>query len=167
MEPMSALPIEDKAAMALAVVPQDGIEFIRLGEVGMPAIRSVAERWHALLTNEGEIDLDVLFEPPMNHFIAGGLLGTAGLFFTLCIRRFILAYRRSESLSSAQWFVRAIRCLIIALTAAAWAAGIYWNQTWLLIIGLVIICQELYEGAILGAALRTGRQIEKGETPFG
>jgi hypothetical protein len=123
--------------------------------------------WHALLTDGGEIDVDVWFEPPMNRFIAGGLLAMAGLFFALCIRRLIFAYRRSGSLSSAQWFVRGIRCLIIALTAAAWAAGLYWSQTWLLIIGLVIICQELYESAILGAALRTGRQIEKGATPFG
>jgi hypothetical protein len=99
--------------------------------------------------------------------LQGGCWPWPAFFFVLCIRRFIFAYRRSGSLSGAQWFVRGIRCLIIALTAAAWAAGLYWNQTWLLIIGLVIICQELYESAILGAALRTGRQIEKGATPFG
>jgi hypothetical protein len=53
------------------------------------------------------------------------------------------------------------------LTAAALAAGFFWGQSWLLIIGLVILSQELYEGFILGAALRTGRQVEKGATPFG
>ena len=110
--------------------------------------------------------MNVLFEPPWNRLIAGGLLGTAGLFMSLCVRRFMLAYRQSGGLSSAQWFVRAIRCLLIALTATAWAAGFFWGQSWLLIIGLIIICQELYEGAILGSALRTGQQIEKGETPF-
>ncbi len=104
-----------------------------------------------------------LFEPPVNRLIAGGLLGLAGLSITLCIRRFVLAYRQVGHLASAQWFVRAIRCLLIALTTAAWAAGFWWNQPWLLIIGLIIICQELYEGAILGAALRTGMRLEQSE----
>jgi hypothetical protein len=56
--------------------------------------------------------------------------------------------------------VRALRWLLMALTAAAWAAGFFWNQSWLLIIGLIIICQELYEGAILGVVLRTGMRFE-------
>ena len=110
--------------------------------------------------------MDVWFQPPINRIIAAMLIGLAFLFFSLCTRRFVFAYRRTGDLSSAQWFVRAIRCLIIALTAIAWSAGFFWDQSWLLIIGLIILCQELYEGAILGAALRTGRQIEKGETPF-
>ncbi len=109
--------------------------------------------------------MDVLFQPPINRLLSGILLGIAGLFFSLSIRRFVFAYRRAGDLSSAQLFVRAIRCLIIALTAA-WSAGFFWNQSWLLIIGLIILCQELYEGAILGAALRTGRQIEKGQSPL-
>ncbi len=53
--------------------------------------------------------------------------------------------------------------MLIALTAGAWAAGFFWKQPWLLIIGLVIICQELYEGAMIGSALRTGAKIERGE----
>lgn len=109
--------------------------------------------------------MGIFFEPPINLLLSGILLGTASLFFSLCARRFIFAYRQTGGLSSAQWFVRATRCLIIALTTAAWSAGFFWNQSWLLIIGLIILCQELYESAILGAALRTGRQIEKGETP--
>lgn len=110
--------------------------------------------------------MDIFFEPPLNRLIAGGLLGIAVWFLSLCARRFMFAYRQAGALSSAQWFVRAIRCLLIALTATAWAAGFFWGQSWLLIIGLIIICQELYEGAILGAALRTGQKIEKGRTPF-
>jgi hypothetical protein len=110
--------------------------------------------------------LDLLFAPPVNLIIAGILLGIAALYFSLCTRRFVFAYRQTGGLSSAQWFVRAIRCLIIALTAAAGSAGFFWNQSWLLIIGSIILCQELYEGAILGAALRAGQQIEKRETSF-
>jgi hypothetical protein len=110
--------------------------------------------------------LDYWFEPPINRLLAGGLLGIAGLSFSLCIRRFILACRQAGGMASAQWFVRAIRWLLIALTALAWAAGFFWSQSWLLIIGLIILAQELYEGAILGAALRTGQQIEKGKSPL-
>lgn len=36
METMSALPIEDKVAMALAVVPRTGVKFIRSGEQQIP-----------------------------------------------------------------------------------------------------------------------------------
>jgi hypothetical protein len=38
METMSALPIEDRAAMALAVIPRAGVEFIRVG-TGQVAVR--------------------------------------------------------------------------------------------------------------------------------
>jgi hypothetical protein len=61
--------------------------------------------------------LDYWFEPPINRLLAGGLLGIAGLSFSLCIRRFILACRQAGGMASAQWFVRAIRWLLIALTA--------------------------------------------------
>ena len=108
--------------------------------------------------------MDFLFESSLNRLIVGGLLGIAGLAAILCVRRFIFAYRQAGELSSGQWFVRAIRCLIIALTAGAWAAGFFWNQSWLLIIGLVILCQELYETAILGVVLRSGMRIEDKST---
>jgi hypothetical protein len=39
METMSALPIEDRVAMAMAVVPRDGIDFIRSGQIRMPVTR--------------------------------------------------------------------------------------------------------------------------------
>lgn len=106
------------------------------------------------------------FTSPLNHWIAGLLLGLALLFAVLSLRRFVLAYR-THGLTSAQWFLRAIRCLLLALTGTAWAAGFFWKQAWLLIIGLVILGQELYEGAVLGAALRTGRDIDRGKAPFG
>lgn len=104
--------------------------------------------------------MDVLFEPPLKHLLAGGLLATASLFVTLSIKRFILAYRRAGRLASAQWVVRAMRCLIVALTAGAWAAAFFWHQSWLLIVGVVILGQELYEMAILGVVLRRGMRTE-------
>jgi hypothetical protein len=36
METMSAMPIEDKAAMAMAVIPRAGVRFIRAGEEQIP-----------------------------------------------------------------------------------------------------------------------------------
>lgn len=80
----------------------------------------------------------------------------------LAVQRLHRAYREAGHYRSAVWFVRGIRCLIIALTSTAWAAGIYWGQTWLLIIGLVILAQELYEGFLLSAALREGQRLENG-----
>jgi hypothetical protein len=111
--------------------------------------------------------MNVWLQPPINICMAVVLTGIALAALVLCIRRFGCACRQTGDLTAAQWLVRALRWLIIGLTAAAWAAGFFWGQSWLLIIGLVILSQELYEGFILGAALRTGRRVEKGATPFG
>ena len=111
--------------------------------------------------------MNVFFQPPIGIGLAVLLTGVAILAAVLCIQRFRTAYRLAGQYACAIWFVRGIRCLIIALTATAWAAGFYWQQTWLLIIGLVILAQELYEGFVLSAALRDGLRIENGRTPKG
>ena len=106
--------------------------------------------------------MDILFRPPFNMpltMLAASIALGAGL---LSLHRFQKAYRLSGHYCCAVWFVRGIRCLIVALTTAAWAAGLYWEQTWLLIIGLVILAQELYEGFVLSAALREGQRLENG-----
>jgi hypothetical protein len=36
METMSAMPIEDKVAMAMAVIPRNGVKFIRAGDARIP-----------------------------------------------------------------------------------------------------------------------------------
>jgi hypothetical protein len=104
--------------------------------------------------------MDALFPPsiamPLALMLAGAATAAAGL----SVHRFYQAYRLAGRYRCAIWFVRGIRCLIIALTAAAWAAGLYWGQTWLLIVGLVILAQELYEGFVLSAALREGQRLE-------
>jgi len=101
--------------------------------------------------------------PPINLYIATVLLVTAVISFLFCSRRFISAYKSRGEYISALWFIRGIRFLLIGLTAGVWAAGFFWSKTWLLIIGLVIICQELFEGVILSTALRKGNAIEKGK----
>jgi hypothetical protein len=71
------------------------------------------------------------------------LTGTATGATGLSLQRFRKAYTLAGHYRCAVWLVWGIRCLIIALTTAAWVAGVYWGQTWLLIIGLVILAQEL------------------------
>lgn len=111
--------------------------------------------------------MDILFQPPMRMGLAILLAGVVFLSVVLCIQRFRRAYRLAGDYACAVWFVRGIRCLIVALTAAAWAAGFYWQQRWLLIVGLVILAQELYEGFVLSAALRDGLRLENGRTTKG
>ena len=104
--------------------------------------------------------MTIFFQPPINNLLAALLTGIALLAAMLVIRRFRKAYVLAGEYQCAIWFIRGIRCLIIALTAATWAAGFYWQQGWLLIIGLVILAQELYEGFILSSALREGQRLE-------
>jgi len=106
------------------------------------------------------IMLNYLLTSPVNLYISAVLLMIAVVSFYFCIQRFISAYSTRGKYISALWFIRGIRFLLIALTAATWSAGFFWNQSWLLIIGLVIICQELFEGVILSSALRKGNAIE-------
>ena len=108
--------------------------------------------------------MSIFFQPPVGIGLAVLLAGVAAVSAALCIQRFRTAYRLAGQYSCAIWFVRGIRCLIISLTAAAWAAGFYWQQHWLLIVGLVILAQELYEGFVLSAALREGLRIENGRS---
>jgi hypothetical protein len=103
----------------------------------------------------------ILFQPPLNILLAALLTGIALIAAVLVFLRFRKAYALAGEYQCAIWFIRGIRCLIIALTAAAWSAGFYWQQSWLLIIGLVILAQELYEGFVLSYALRDGQRLEK------
>lgn len=120
-----------------------------------------SHQWHSFPLSDKEIALINWLSPPINGWLAGGLLIFMVLSAVMGVRRFTCA-RRTEGLARAQWFVRAMRCLLIGITAGAWAAGFYWQQSWLLIIGLVVLGQELYEGAVLGAVLRRGRRMEAG-----
>ena len=114
----------------------------------------------------GEKYLDALFTQPTNQYLALILLTLCVVFMVLCGRRFWTAFRHAGQYGASRWFIRGIRCLLISLTAAAWSAAFFFNQKWLFIIGLIIIAQELYEGAMLSAALKMGEKIERGEKPF-
>jgi hypothetical protein len=104
-----------------------------------------------------------LYEPPVNQILALILFGVALAALWLSLRRFVTTYHRAGQYDCSRWIIRGIRCLLIALTAGAWSAGFFWNKGWLFIIGLVIIGQELYEGAVLSALLKRGAGIQSGE----
>lgn len=111
--------------------------------------------------------MDILFPSAIATVLATLLIGVAFGAAVLCIQRFRTACRLAGHYVCAIWLVRGIRCLIIALTAAAWAIGLYWHQRWLLIVGMVILAQELYEGFVLSSALRAGLRIENGRAVKG
>ena len=108
--------------------------------------------------------INFFYNPPINLIFSGVLLITAFVFLWQCIRKFVSAYQNAEKYCSSIFFISGIRNLFLALTAGVWSASFFWNIRWLFIIGLVIICQELYEGAMLSAVLRRGAQLEKKDT---
>lgn len=110
--------------------------------------------------HQGVYPVDVFFQPPLAIPLSLILASIAISAAVLSVQRFRKAYILAGNYCCAVWFVRGIRCLIIALTTATWSAGVYWGQTWLLIVGLVILAQELYEGFVLSAALRDGQRLE-------
>ena len=107
-----------------------------------------------------------LYEHPLNLYVATFFFVIAVVSLAACIKRLITAYHHAGDYSCSLWFIRGIRFLLISLTAGAWSASFFWNQRWLFIIGLVIICQEIYEGAIISAALRDGAKLEAGRRTF-
>ena len=109
------------------------------------------------------MNYEALYQPPVNYFLALALLLVAILALGFSIRGFYQAYHRSGDNDCALWLVRGLRGLVISLTAGAWAASFFWAKGWLFIIGLVIIGQEMFEGAVLSLILRSGQDIGKGK----
>jgi hypothetical protein len=83
---------------------------------------------HRLLTRTAlklniirRIYLNVLFTPPINQYLSQILSAVCIVFMALCILRFWTAYRLAAQYGASRWFIRGIRCLLIALTVAAWS----------------------------------------------
>jgi hypothetical protein len=110
--------------------------------------------------------VDFFYQPPVSVYLTAVFVMISMVSMIVCIIRFRKAYHEKEEYLCAVWFIKAIRSLLISLTASAWAASLFWNQTWLFIIGLVIICQELWEGAVLSSILKKGMKVDKGENVF-
>lgn len=87
------------------------------------------------------------------------LMATSLAFAWRCIRNFRMVAGNQGSGNHPMVIVRGLRGLVISITALAWAAGVYWGQGWLFIIGLIILAQELYEMGVIALILRGGRGL--------
>jgi hypothetical protein len=105
--------------------------------------------------------MSYLFQSPVNYIFSILLLVLSIFTLFKTVRYWILAYRNTEEAKTALLIVRGLRNLVIALTSGAFAAGLYWSKEWLLIIGLVILGQEIYETGFLSMILKTGEDIHK------
>ena len=110
--------------------------------------------------------LRILYEHPGNVYIGTLLLAIAVAALVGSVKRLVTAYRHADDYTCSLWFIRGLRCLLIAATTGSWSASFFFNQRWLFIIGLIILCQEMYEGAVISSALRDGAKIEKGGKLF-
>ncbi len=108
------------------------------------------------------MNLQFLFQSPLSDMLAFLLFSVSMITLIKSVRGFRRAYQLRGEYACAIWILRSIRFLLISLALLAWAAGIFWAQTWLLIISLVIIAQEIYEGAVLSQILKMGNEIEEG-----
>ena len=61
----------------------------------------------------------------------------------------VRAVRRADDPASSLRAVRGIRGLAIGVAASALAAGLLFEQTWLLVFGAVFLAEELYETGVL------------------
>ncbi|CAB5123236.1 hypothetical protein D3OALGA1CA_3359 [Olavius algarvensis associated proteobacterium Delta 3] len=113
--------------------------------------------------------LELLYNSPIRQGLTLLLMATSMIFACYSFRHFRRVVGKQENADRPMTIVRGLRGLIIALTTLAWAAGIYREQEWLLIIGLVILAQEMYEMGVLSLILRYGHTLSYGrdriETP--
>ncbi|MGH7351357.1 MAG: hypothetical protein ACREJJ_03165 [Candidatus Methylomirabilales bacterium] len=73
-------------------------------------------------------------------------------------RLFLRGVRSADHPSSSLWIVRGIRAGTVALAMGAFAAGLLYNQGWLLIFGAIFLGEELCETGLILLALRAGAE---------
>jgi hypothetical protein len=93
-----------------------------------------------------------LYEPPLNHVVAGLLLLVGAAAAVRGARRLAAGLRRAAPLD----VVRGIRACVVALAAAAFAGGVLLAETGLVVLGGVFLGEELYESGVLAAIIRSG-----------
>ena len=93
-----------------------------------------------------------LFEPPVSHVLTA-LLVLAGAYAVVAgVGMMSSALRRGDALR----LIRGIRVLILGLVAGLAALTFAIGNTGFLVIGLLILAEELYETATLAAIIRLG-----------
>jgi hypothetical protein len=93
-----------------------------------------------------------LFEPPVSHIVTALLVLTGAGAAVASIRMMSTALRRGDALR----LIRGIRVLILGLVAGLAALAFATGNTGFLVIGLVILAEELYETGTLAAIIRLG-----------
>ena len=95
---------------------------------------------------------------PLNQ-IAAALLALAGMLSAVRGTRAVArGLREARSLG----LVRGIRACVVALAAAAFAAGALLAQGGLVVLGLVFLAEELYETGVLALIIRSGERSAAG-----
>ena len=104
--------------------------------------------------------MTTLYEPPVNYILgtALALLALYGSVAGVSMMRTALA--RSDALH----LIRGIRVLIIGFVAALSTVCVASANSGFLIVGLLILAEEIYETGALAAIIRLGERPARGET---
>ena len=101
-----------------------------------------------------------LYEPPVNY-IVGTALAVLALYGSVAgVSMMRTALARSDALR----LIRGIRVLIIGFVAALSTVCIASANSGFLIVGLLILAEEIYETGTLAAIIRLGDRPARGET---
>jgi hypothetical protein len=101
-----------------------------------------------------------LYEAPTSWIAAGGLL-LIGLGAAV---RGVRLMGRGLRLARGLDLVRGIRVVIVAFVSGVSALGILAAEPGFIVLGALILAEELYETATLAAILRSGQATEKGSS---
>ena len=72
------------------------------------------------------------------------------------------ALRETDDPESSLWLIRGIRGVVVAIGVVALAAGLGFDQRWLVAFGVVFLAEELYETGVVALVLRaSARESER------
>ena len=80
--------------------------------------------------------------------LAGAGAGARG------VRLVARALRGADEPGASLTLIRGIRGIVVAVATGSLAAGTLFDQTWLLVFGLVFLAEELYETGVVALVLR-------------
>ncbi len=98
-----------------------------------------------------------LYTPPLSEIVAGLVMLVGILAAARGARTLARGLREARPLD----VVRGIRGFVIALAAAAFAAGVFLAQTGLIVLGAVFLAEELYETGVLALIIRSGQRPDR------
>ena len=93
-----------------------------------------------------------LYEPPVSHTLKALLVLASAYAAVAGVRMMRTALRRGDALH----LIRGIRVLILGLVTGLAALTFATGNTGFLVIGLLILAEEIYETGVLAAIIRLG-----------